>query len=188
MGGWQALHAQGGHPGERPPLLNPTSHYLDPPPIMRTSAVGRAIAGITAVFLASAIGLASMIGLTPGIMSVEPDPHMPDALARDPVRNVTVPITVTAADFQLSPNTLSMSQPGLITITLANKDKVDHTISITGVDGTLKAPALGSAMTSFQFDRRGTCEIICSIPNHVASGMSATLIVGEQPSADTPNS
>lgn len=110
---------------------------------MRTSAVGGAIAGLTAVFLASAIGLAYMFGLTPGIVSVESGPHMPDAPAREPVRNVTVPITVTAEDFHLSPNALSMSQPGLITITLANKDNVGHTISIKGVDGTLKVPAPG---------------------------------------------
>ena len=61
---------------------------------MRTSAVGGAIAGLTAVFLASAIGLAYLFGPTPGIVSVESGPHMPDAPAREPVRNVTVPITV----------------------------------------------------------------------------------------------
>lgn len=154
---------------------------------MRTSAVGGAIAGLTAVFLASAFGLAYMFGLTPGIVSVESGPHMPDAPAREPVRNVTVPITVTAEDFHLSPNALSMSQPGLITITLANKDNVGHTNLIKGVDGTLRVPALGSAMTSFQLDKPGTYEIICSIPSHVASGMSATLIVGEQPAVGTPN-
>ncbi len=154
---------------------------------MRTSAVGGAIAGLTAVFLASAIGLAYMFGLTPGIVSVESGPHMPDAPAGEPVRNVTVPIIVTAADFQLSPNIQSVSQPGMITITLANVDNVDHTISITGIDGIVKVSALGSAMTSFQLDKPGTYEIVCSIPSHVASGLSATLIVGEQPSADTPN-
>lgn len=89
---------------------------------------GGAIAGLTAVFLASAIGLAYMFGLAPGMVSVESGPHMPDAPAREPVRNVTVPITVTAEDLHHSPNTLSMSQTGLITINLAIKDKVDHTI------------------------------------------------------------
>lgn len=42
-------------------------------------------------------------------------------------------------------------------------------------------------MTSFQLDKPGSDDIICSIPSHVASGMSATLIVAEQLGAGTPN-
>ncbi len=74
---------------------------------------------------------------------------------------------------------------GLPTVLLAIR--LAHTILITGIDGTPKVLALGSAKTSFQLDDPGTCKITGSIPSHVASGMSATLVVGERPSAGTPN-
>ena len=94
---------------------------------------------------------------------------------------VRVPIAVTASEFQLSPRTLSVSEPGVITIALSNRDPVDHNLSIEGVNGLLSVPASGRGVASFRLEAPGTYQITCAVPNHVEAGMSAMIIVGEPP-------
>lgn len=167
--------------GRSTPLPEPTCHYLDPPAIMSSRASGGAIAAITGVLVASVIGLAYLVGIKPGAMTTKAGLRLPTAPAREPVREVTVPIAVTASEFQLSPRTLSVSEPGVITIALSNRDPVDHNLSIEGVNGLLSVPASGRGVASFRLEAPGTYQITCAVPNHVEAGMSAMIIVGEPP-------
>jgi manganese oxidase len=88
-------------------------------------------------------------------------------------------VRVELAEFSLTPTTIEVAAGG--TLEVANTGAIEHDLSITGT--ALATPMLGAGATA-ALDlgdlAPGTYEVICTVPGHDTSGMTATLhVVGD---------
>lgn len=88
-------------------------------------------------------------------------------------------ITVSLRDFRFEPATITVQRGAQVTISLKNDGAVAHDFAIEalGVKSDLLRPSQTGTVTFTAPNSPGQYQIICTEPGHLASGMSATLVV-----------
>lgn len=83
-------------------------------------------------------------------------------------------VTVEAAEFTFTPDTIEVSAGAPVTITLTNAGTIEHDITVDAVDLVVhvKVGETASGVATFS---AGTYEFYCSIPGHKQAGMVGTL-------------
>jgi manganese oxidase len=86
-------------------------------------------------------------------------------------------VSVTLSEFKLTPDTVTVSSGGSITVT--NAGTTAHNLTIDGTSIHTKDLNPGeSAILQLEGLKDGTYTMICSVPGHAAAGMKGTLTVG----------
>ena len=85
-------------------------------------------------------------------------------------------VSVTLSEFKLTPDTVTVSSGGSITVT--NGGTVVHNLTIKGTPYHTKDLQPGQTVTlSLTGLKDGTYEMMCAIPGHEQAGMKGTLTV-----------
>ena len=91
-------------------------------------------------------------------------------------------VTIKATEFKFEPGNVSVEAGKLVKLTLRNDGKIDHNVSIPGinVDGKelqLNAKAGETASVQFTPDKAGTFDLACTLPAHRDAGMTGKFVV-----------
>jgi plastocyanin len=94
-------------------------------------------------------------------------------------------VTVSEAEYSLTPNKIQISEPGSVAIKVRNIGHVAHALEIEGNGVKEEIDALqpgASATLTVKLTKTGSYELYCPIDGHRAKGMAGTLQVGGSPS------
>lgn len=92
-------------------------------------------------------------------------------------------ISATLSEFAIALSTSQIGVGGSIEVT--NSGTMEHNLGIEGTDLlTENIPAGGSASLDLSELEPGTYTVYCEIPGHAGSGMTATLVVGDDAAAE----
>jgi len=84
---------------------------------------------------------------------------------------------VTANEFAFSPNTIQVRANQPVRLTLHNAGLMEHDLEVVGTDIHIHAAAGEQMSDIVQFTQPGHYEVICTLPGHQESGMTATIQV-----------
>jgi uncharacterized cupredoxin-like copper-binding protein len=90
-------------------------------------------------------------------------------------------VTVSEAEYSLTPNKIQISHPGAVAIKVRNIGHVAHALEIegNGVEQEIDAVQPGASATlTVNLAKAGSYELYCPIDGHRAKGMVGTLRVG----------
>ena len=170
---------------------------LDDPPVQRTTPddppVQRAIRETPPSSALSSIVFVAMVGLITaivlGLVAIGIVAVLSDEPAAAPEAAATTTLSVDLTEFAITGNLTAPA--GHVLIDVTNSGSVEHNISL--VDPSVQGSNL-AAGASEQLDlgelAPGTYEVICTIPGHAGSGMTAELtitdgaVVAAEPGAD----
>jgi nitrite reductase (NO-forming) len=86
-------------------------------------------------------------------------------------------VSITAAEFKFSPNSIEAQVGQKVTLTLQNSGVVEHDVTIPSAGFSLLARAGQTATGEFTFDKPGVFDFFCSIPGHKDAGMKGSLTI-----------
>ncbi len=90
-------------------------------------------------------------------------------------------VSISEAEFMLSPGTVSLATPGKVTFDVKNTGKLTHALEIegNGVEAKTGSIAPGEAASiTVTLPKNGKYELYCPIDGHRAKGMEGSVHVG----------
>ena len=86
-------------------------------------------------------------------------------------------LVVVATDFAFSPNELRISAGEVVNLTLDNRGRLYHDLTINGLGFVLAAESGELATGALMVPQPGRYEYECSVPGHAGAGMTGSLVV-----------
>ena len=93
-------------------------------------------------------------------------------------RSGAVELVVVALDFSFAPAELRLAIGETVNLTLDNRGRLFHDLTIDELDFVLPAEAGSRSSGALTVLRAGRYRIVCSVPGHAEAGMSGVLVVG----------
>lgn len=95
-----------------------------------------------------------------------------------PAKPGVTALTVEGTEYRFDPREIRVNSGESVRITFRNTGVIEHDWSVPDLGiATSTVPAGQEAELEFRPTRRGTFEIICTVPGHKELGMTATLVV-----------
>jgi len=91
------------------------------------------------------------------------------------------PIEISETEFAIDPATVSVDEPGTITLQVVNNGEIDHALEIEGGGSEEETDTIGpgeSTELTVTLSETGSYVLYCPIGNHREQGMEGALTVG----------
>jgi len=124
------------------------------------------------------LALSGCMGRPMGPM--HPGMHQPDgndASAPSPVAGAEE-VMVIATDFSFDPDEMSVRAGQTVNLTLDNRGRLYHDLTIEGLGFVLTANAGERSSGALEVLQPGRYRFVCSVPGHAEAGMTGRLVVG----------
>lgn len=88
-------------------------------------------------------------------------------------------IEVEATEFAFQPDRLVIDAGETVNLTLVNRGRLVHDLSIPGLDVHLVATPGETTTTGLEVSEAGEYRMVCTVPGHAEAGMIGLIVVGE---------